>query len=79
MDFREAAGFVMTFGMHKHHTIDQIAETDVGLRYLDWLSGQPWVKGELKEALETYLRNPSIEKEVGEVIEQNGIRDTDYR
>ncbi len=37
---------------------------DIPLRYLDWLSGQPWVYGELRQRLTAYLTQDVIQREL---------------
>ncbi len=64
MTFKEAQEFIMPFGKRVHEALDDIASTDDGLLYLDWLVYQDFVYGELKEALEAYLGDSSIKKEL---------------
>lgn len=64
MDFKDAAAYVMPLGKHYLKTIDTIAETDDGLKYLDWLAGTELRSARLKEALRIYLTDPSIKKEL---------------
>ena len=71
MEFSEAKITLMPFGKYKGKTIDQIAETDSGLRYLDWLRGEMAKdpkknKGRiiLYEAMCTYLGDPAIGREL---------------
>jgi len=49
-----------------------VAETDDGLRYLDWLRGglKPggW-RGKVKAALDAYCEDPSIAREIEKVID----------
>lgn len=71
MSWDDAQRFVMPLGKHKGKQIYEIAETDKGLRYLDWLIGQPWVLGRLKTALESYLKDPVIAKEVEAALEES--------
>lgn len=72
MIFDEAKNRTITFGKHRGMTLDEIAETDDGLRYLDWLrtarceerertSGP---KSDLECALEAYLSEPTIQREL---------------
>lgn len=67
-DFRTACDFVLKFGQYKDQTIDKAAESDAGLKYLDWLRGQPWLKDPLKKHLETYLNDPSIKADLEKLI-----------
>jgi len=67
MTFKEAADFVMPIGKHKGRTLDKIAETDTGLKYLDWLrgiraqEGKDWPED---KAMHVYLSDPTIQKEL---------------
>lgn len=85
MPFHEAKNVRLTFGKKfahipvKDRTLDRIAETDVGLNYLEWLRGklavsrQDWQQ-HLFEALEVYLSDPTIAREltrVGTTFAQN--------
>jgi hypothetical protein len=69
MDFEEAGGFVLPLGKHKGKKLDDVAQSDEGLLYLDWLAGQEWVYGRLAEALKAYLTNPSIARDVEKLVE----------
>lgn len=64
MDFKAAAATVLPFGKFKGRTLDQAAETDEGLRYLDWLVGQAWLKPGLKSALQAYLSDRGIKSDL---------------
>jgi uncharacterized protein (DUF3820 family) len=65
MTFKEAAAFVMPFGKNKGRTLDDIASDDDGLLYLDWLRGERDGSGaEIDDALESYLDDPTIQKEL---------------
>ncbi len=66
MTFKDASQYVVFFGIHKGETLDQIASTDKGLRYLDWLIGSSIASGNknLRQALEIYLGDPAIQKEL---------------
>jgi uncharacterized protein (DUF3820 family) len=50
MDWETAKGVVMPFGKHKGQTFEDIANDDV--LYLDWLIGQDWLRGDLKECVQ---------------------------
>ena len=66
--FRWAAEFVIPFNPYKGQTIDQIAKTDKGLCFLDWArdAWTHWDKPPRRVimAIDTYLSDPSIEKEL---------------
>lgn len=74
ISFSEASKTVMTFGKYAKDTktLDQIAEDDEGLLYLDWLFGemtkspQFGYKAHIFDAMKVYLDDPSIKKEVEE-------------
>jgi len=40
LTFDQASKYVIQFGQYKGQTIDQIAKTDKGLTWLDWLRGE---------------------------------------
>jgi hypothetical protein len=61
--FQEARDVLVPFGKFQGVPIDKVAYTDDGLRYLDWLRGKN-LYGRFKEALDTYLTDPSIVREL---------------
>ena len=71
MTYKEAAAFVMPFGKHKGRTLDTIASTDDGLKYLDWLRGERSSGGgrnrNVDSALAAYLDDAAIKREVARV------------
>lgn len=70
MEWKEAATHPMPFGKYRGVKLDKIAETDEGLLYLDWLVGQPWVKGRLRLALGAYLADASIKTDLQAVLDR---------
>ena len=66
-EFREAQNQVMPFRKYKGKTLEEIAETDEGLLYLDWLRGQSWTLSYLTDHLNTYLNDPTIKKELEDI------------
>lgn len=65
MSFTEAKNFVLLFGKHSGKRLDEVAETDEGLCYLDWLNDRKTIHSkQLKEALRVYLSDPTIAKEL---------------
>lgn len=62
---------VIPFGKHKGKTIDQIAKTDEGLRYLDWLAGQDIWNHQVRLALNEYLSDPLIKDELDKLIKED--------
>ena len=69
MLYDEAKRYKMPLGDYKGKALDDVASTDAGLKYLDWLSGQGWVRDRLRVALTAYLEDPSIAKEVEDLPE----------
>ena len=72
MKFEDAKKYIMRFGKYKDQALDEIAQTDEGLLYLDWLLGQSWVRSGTREALETYLGDEAITKEVQAAMQRRG-------
>ena len=70
MDFKTAAATRMPFGKYQGETLDAIARSDDGLRYLDWLRGMTWVKANLAGALAAYLEDPAIAEDVTRVVKR---------
>lgn len=75
-DFRRAANTVVPFGKYAGRMIDDIARTDQGLRYLDWLRGEREREERrlgnqtaLTQALATYLDDPTIVRELAKAVE----------
>lgn len=66
--FKAAQSFVIKFGKYKGVTLDDIASTDEGLKYLDWLNGQTWLNDPLKKHVVNYLSDPSIRKELDALL-----------
>ena len=62
--FKQAQQWILQFGKYKGLAIDKIAETDEGLKYLDWLNDQTWLQDPLKSHLVNYLSDPTIKKEL---------------
>lgn len=71
MKFSEASAFPMPYGKYFGRTLDDIASTDAGLLYLDWVRGitkpeRPDLNP-LYLALRAYLDDPTISKDVAEL------------
>ena len=72
MAFADAAKFVMPLGKYKGQALDKIAESDEGLRYLDWLRGERdetnrkkgWADQPLDRALHAYLDDRGIRRDL---------------
>ncbi len=65
MTFKQAQIFVMPYGKYVGRTIDDVAGTDEGLRYLDWMRGLDDIKNRaLRQALDAYFADETIQKEM---------------
>jgi len=73
MTYSEASAFVWPWGKYKGQTLDQIASTDAGLRYLDYMRGEREkspggpvnpASDRVLAALTAYLDDPSIKREL---------------
>ena len=60
----QAGGFVLGFGKYRGRSIEQVAGTDDGLRYLDYVVGQDWCFPDTKEAIGLYLAQDHIRREL---------------
>ncbi len=61
--FKDAAAFLMPFGMHKGKTMDQVGSTDKGLLYLDYMRAErEHLTNPFDLALKVYLEDPTIAK-----------------
>jgi uncharacterized protein (DUF3820 family) len=65
--YTQAAAFVMPFGKYKGLSLDKIAETDEGLRYLDWMRGDAYAP-HIREIIGAYLDDPTIANEVARLV-----------
>lgn len=63
--FEDAKNYKLAFGKHQGKTLDQIASTDEGLRYLDWLVDVAFIQ--TKAHIKRYLEEPVIKKELERV------------
>ncbi len=59
----------MPFGKYRKATLDNIASTDGGLKYLDWCAGE--FDGEVQERLLAFLRQPTIAAELSKILEDD--------
>ncbi len=77
MNFDEAKNYILPFGAGRDKSIDQMAETDKGLAWLDWLRGQydetlrkkglqnaEQARCATHSALVAYLDDPTIARDV---------------
>jgi hypothetical protein len=76
MGEQQAGCFPLNFGKHRGKTIEKIANHGLdheGLRYLDWLVGQDFVKKEkpdLFHAIQEYLKCPDIARSLELALEE---------
>lgn len=66
--YAKAAAFVMPFGKYKGLSLDKIAETDEGLRDLDWMRGEAYAP-HIREVIGAYLDDPTIASELKKAME----------
>ena len=59
---------VLRFGRHNGKTIEQIGESDDGLKYLDWLVGETWLEVITKRVIRKYLSDPTIKAELSKLV-----------
>jgi hypothetical protein len=77
--FNKAKEFVLRKGPFAEKSLDQIAKTEGGLCYLDNLRGKIF-GGYFGLCLETYLDDPTIAKDLQEIIaKRNDWRNSDER
>lgn len=70
ISFEQASAHAMPFGKFRGQTIDTIASSDAGLKYLDWLSGRDWIHVDLRQVLTVYLSRPSIQRDLQALLEK---------
>jgi hypothetical protein len=63
MTYDEASRYMLPWGKYAGRVLDDVASTDEGLRYLDWLVGSCRARG-VRAALEAYLADSTIKGEV---------------
>ena len=64
MTYDQAKEFRMPYGKHKGKTLDEIAQTDDGLSYLDYMHGEIENGSDVARALSAYCTDPTIAKEI---------------
>jgi len=73
MTFEDAKKFIMPFGKYKGIALDVIAESDDGLRYLDWLYGERASQDRnynIDKALKAYLNDSSVQKDIASILDR---------
>jgi hypothetical protein len=71
MTFAEAKRIIIPFGKLKGMTIFAAAETDAGLRWLDWARSLDDLREPFRTALHTYLADDTISREVDLAVNGN--------
>jgi hypothetical protein len=66
--FKDAAAYVLPFGMFKGQTVDQVGTSDRGLAWLDWARGALRLDYHTRNAVCSYLDDPTIAKDLAELI-----------
>jgi hypothetical protein len=60
--------FVMPIGRYRGQTLDDISSTDEGLLYLDWMVGQHFLYPDTKKAIEDFLGDQTIRRELDRLL-----------
>ena len=72
IDPKGSCNVIMPFGKYRGVTIPVIAETDSGLKYLDWIRSKlecdPKRRVDLYNAICAFLDDPSIQEELEDLI-----------
>ena len=58
--------YEMPFGKYEGETLDEIASTDAGLRYLDWAAGE--FDGAAGDAVQAYCEQDTIQREIDNLV-----------
>lgn len=66
--FDTAASFIIPLGRYKGKTLDEVAYTDEGLLYLDYMRGKLDSWSTARKALDAYLDDPVIVQELSNLI-----------
>ncbi len=69
MTFDDAKDYRLPFGPYMGQSLDQVAETDSGLRYLDRLVDSRLLTPDVRDALDAYLSDKVIQRELEEMAD----------
>lgn len=69
MTFQEASRVVLPYPKYKGKTIDEVAQSNEGLLYLDWLAAQPWLFADIKKALDAYLGDEAVARDLSTILD----------
>ena len=66
ISFEQAKDYVLKFGPPEFRglTLDRIATYNDGLRYLDFVVGQPWLHADTRDHIIAYLSNNGIKRDL---------------
>jgi hypothetical protein len=67
--FAAARDYVFPFGQYRGKTLDEIATTDKGLLYLDWVYGQ-MADGTAMDNVRVYLADPTISRDIQRLLSE---------
>lgn len=59
----------MSFGKYKGKSLDQIASSKEGLRWLDWAAGEFDPTSSAGAAIRMYVSDPQVQREIEEALE----------
>lgn len=69
MPFMHAANCICHFRKFKGKTLNEIALLgDEGLRYINWMNGQDWIAGRLKEAVAVFCMDEIIGRQIEKAV-----------
>ncbi len=68
MNVRQAGSVIIPFGKYRGRSIDSVASTDEGMRYLVWLVDRAG-PGRFAVALKAYMADPAVKREVDRIVE----------
>ena len=62
--FHAAKKFVIPFGKYRGKTLNEVAETDEGLTYLDWMRGLGDLYEDTRRALDNFLNHEPVARDL---------------
>lgn len=65
----DPAKYRMPFGKFNGMTLDEIASTKYGLRWLDWAAGEFDPTSSAGAAIRMYVADPNVQREIEEALE----------
>lgn len=58
------------FGKYAGKTLDEVSQTDEGLRYLDWMVGLKDLRDPFRRSLIQFVTDPTIQREIEDVLKK---------